>query len=177
MSVWDGVEYNQISEDWRHRDNLTWQIPSVIVVIGGALIAAAFTLNIEPCIRPVLLGFALLLSLCLTIALGQNLELQNLNGKQLKNLSKKIGKETQRVNFAMIGSYLLFILCILISGFLTSILFYFLPDCLASLLWLYRHYFLTGIIIMIILGSIQVAFCFRYRKLCPTIQNREKNKD
>jgi hypothetical protein len=90
MTNCEEVEYEQISEDWRHRDNLTWQIPSVIVVIGGALIAAAFTLNIKPFIRPVLLGFAILLSLCLTIALGQNLVLQKLNGKQLEELSGKL---------------------------------------------------------------------------------------
>jgi len=41
-------EYNQISEDWRHRDKLTWQLPSVVIVIGSALTAAAFTLNIDP---------------------------------------------------------------------------------------------------------------------------------
>lgn len=68
MFIWDEVEYNQISEDWRHRDNLTWQIPSVIVAIGGALIAAAFTLNKKPCIRPLLLGFGAFLSLCLIFA-------------------------------------------------------------------------------------------------------------
>ena len=49
MTNCEKVEYEQISEDWRHRDNFTWQIPSVIVVIGGALIAAALTLDIKPC--------------------------------------------------------------------------------------------------------------------------------
>ena len=48
MSVRGEVEYSQISQDWRHRDNLTWQIPSIIVVIGGALITAAFALKIDP---------------------------------------------------------------------------------------------------------------------------------
>ncbi len=24
MDNWEGIEYNQISEDWRHRDTLTW---------------------------------------------------------------------------------------------------------------------------------------------------------
>ncbi len=88
MTNWDEVEYNQISEDWRHRDNLTWQIPSVIVVIGGALIAAAFTLNIEPCIRPVLLGFGAFLSLCLTFALKENLWYQMGSGEALIKIVK-----------------------------------------------------------------------------------------
>ncbi len=47
MSVQDNLEYNQISADWRHRNNLTWQIPSVVVVIGGALITTAFALDIK----------------------------------------------------------------------------------------------------------------------------------
>jgi hypothetical protein len=83
MSIGDEVEYNQISEDWRHRDNLTWQIPSVIVGIGGALIAAAFALDIDPQIRPILLGFGALLSLCLTFALIQNLWYQVGSGEAL----------------------------------------------------------------------------------------------
>lgn len=158
---WNEIEYKQISEDWRHRDNLTWQIPSVMVIVGGVLIATAFRLDSQ--VRFILLVLATSLSFCLTIALAQNLGLQKLSCKQLEYLSEKIGEKTQRVNFAMIGSYLLFILCILISGFLTSISFYFLPGNLASLLWLNRHYFWPGFIVMIILGSIQAAFCFRYK--------------
>ena len=76
VSIKNKVEYAQISNDWRHRDNLTWQIPSVIVAIGGALITVAFTPNIGSeytFIRPILLGFGAFLSLCLTFALIQNL--------------------------------------------------------------------------------------------------------
>lgn len=97
MTNWNEVEYQQISEDWRHRDNLTWQIPSIIVVIGGALIAAAFALNIDPhylCIvRPILLGFGASLSLCLTFALAQNLWYQVGSGEALKKIVEGKGDE------------------------------------------------------------------------------------
>ena len=71
-------EYAQISDDWRHRDNLTWQIPSVIVVIAGATLVAAFKLDIDPqyllyAVRAGLLFLALSLSSCLTYALNQNI--------------------------------------------------------------------------------------------------------
>ncbi len=81
-------EYNQISEDWRHRDKLTWQLPSVIVVIGSALMVTAFTLDIDrPCllyvIRSILLLFGGFLSLCLTFALKENLWYQIGSGEVL----------------------------------------------------------------------------------------------
>jgi len=89
MTNLEEVEYEQISEDWRHRDNLTWQIPSVIVVIGGALITAAFTLNIKPfIIRPILLGLGASLSLCLTFALKENLWYQMGSGEALIKIAK-----------------------------------------------------------------------------------------
>ena len=66
-------EYREISTDWRHRDNLTWQLPSIIIIIGGTLVAAAFLFEIDPqyliLIRSTLLLFDALLSLCLTLAL------------------------------------------------------------------------------------------------------------
>lgn len=90
MSIQDNLEYDQISADWRHRDNLTWQIPSVVVVIGGALIATAFALDIETqylcIIRPILLGFGAFLSLCLTFALIQNLCYQVCSGEALTKI-------------------------------------------------------------------------------------------
>lgn len=90
MPVSDEVEYAQISEDWRHRDNLTWQIPSVIVVVGGGLVAAAFAVDIDPqyscIIRPILLGSGTFLSLCLTFALAQNLWYQMGSAEALKRI-------------------------------------------------------------------------------------------
>ena len=96
MSVRGEVEeYNQISQDWRHRDNLTWQIPSIIVAIGGGLIAGAFGLKIDSryiCIvRPILLGFGALLAFCLTFALAQNLWYQVGSGEALIRIASGKG--------------------------------------------------------------------------------------
>ena len=101
MSKWDEVEYSQISADWRHRDNLTWQIPSVIVVVGGALVTAAFGLEIDPgweyTVRLILLAIGALFSLMLSIALGQNLRYQVGSESALEKLLSGKGKEIPRV--------------------------------------------------------------------------------
>lgn len=138
-------EYNQISEDWRHRDKLTWQLPSVIVVIGSALTAAAFTLNIDLqylyVIRPILLLFGGFLSLCLTFALKENLWYQIGSGEALIKIVQDKGDkipmdkvrriikpEDLAINESMkqlckkhrlTGSYIFYIFCI----FVTIILF------------------------------------------------------
>ncbi len=39
-------EYTEISADWRHRDNLTWQIPSLLSAIAGGLVVAAYALEL-----------------------------------------------------------------------------------------------------------------------------------
>ena len=138
-------EYNQISEDWRHRDKLTWQLPSVVVVIGSALTAAAFTLNIDLqylyVIRPILLLFGGFLSLCLTFALKENLWYQIGSGEALIKIVQDKGDkipmdkvrriikpEDLAINesmkqlckkYRLAGSYIFYIFCI----FVTIILF------------------------------------------------------
>ncbi len=138
-------EYKQISEDWRHRDKLTWQLPSVVVVIGSALTAAAFTLNTDLqylyVIRPILLLFGGFLSLCLTFALKENLWYQIGSGEALIKIVQDKGDkiptdkvrriikpEDLAINESMkqlckkhrlTGSYIFYIFCI----FVTIILF------------------------------------------------------
>ena len=151
-------EYSEISTDWRHRDNLTWQIPSILITIGGGLVAAAFLLEIDPqyliLVRSILLLFDAFLSLCLTLALVQNIIYQVgstralewiLGGKECKEKEEKILglkfrrtikprkdlelsiKEISKTLFIdLTGSTLLCILCIFITGFLFSLLFYVL---------------------------------------------------
>ena len=100
MPNWDEIEYNQISADWRHRDNLTWQIPSVIVVVGGALVTAAFGLEIDHewlcTIRIILLAFGASFSFTLSIALIQNLWYQVGSESALEKLLSGKGKEITR---------------------------------------------------------------------------------
>jgi len=154
MNNWEEVEYQQISEDWRHRDNLTWQIPSIIVVIGSALIAAAFTLNIEPFIRPILLGFGGFLSLCLTYALKENLWYQVGSGEALIKIVKgeinKIPKdEVRRIlkpedidveickkelikKHGLTGSNRLFKFCVGVTIILFVLLIWSIAECLTE---------------------------------------------
>ncbi len=123
MKDFDQIEYEQTSQDWRHRDVLTWQLPSVLVIVGGILVARAFDLSktAPPWIKNVLLGFTAFLALCLTVALLQNLNLQNKNVKNLKLLSNE---KTQRFNFRMTGSWLFFALSLLLCIFLICLFFF-----------------------------------------------------
>ncbi len=147
MPVRIEAEYNQISQDWRHRDNLTWQIPSIIVAIGGGLTAAAFGLNIAPqyiCIvRPILLGFGALLAGCLTFALAQNLWYQVGSGEALIRIASCKGSTipndklrrtlnrkdfhisrwdfVKRLSVRLAGSAVLLVLCMIITSVLVAL--------------------------------------------------------
>ena len=105
-------EYIQTSHDWRHRDVLTWQLPSILVVVGGLLVAQAFDLpeRAPQWIRIIILGFGAGLAFCLTWALLQNLDLQRKNTENLQ----KLYRQTQRFRFARIGSWLLFWLSVIV---------------------------------------------------------------
>ncbi|KKK44081.1 MAG: hypothetical protein Lokiarch_21250 [Candidatus Lokiarchaeum sp. GC14_75] len=149
-------EYSEISTDWRHRDNLTWQIPSILITIGGGLVAAAFLLEIDPqyliLVRSTLLLFDASLSFCLTHALGQNIFYQVGSSKALewiiggKECQKKkiLGVKCRRIinpkddldlsrkeickflKHELRGSTILFILCIIITVSLFCLFFYVL---------------------------------------------------
>ncbi len=107
MDGFEKIEYEQLSQDWRHRDVLTWQFPSVLILVGGVLVAQAFDLSGEhPWIRSVLLGLGAGLATCLTIALGQNLRLQQANKDAIMALLGK-DKNTTRFAFSRLGSSLL----------------------------------------------------------------------
>ena len=151
MINWHEVEYEQISSDWRHRDNLTWQIPSILVVVGGALVAGAFGLDIDPCwvkiIRPLLLLFGAFFSVTLDIALVQNLRYQIASGKALeklangegdeileagnkirrtlrpKDLKVSMGELLSRLFKGLLGSILLLLLCFFITSTLIWLFF------------------------------------------------------
>ena len=69
-------DYQQLSDDWRHRDQLTWQLPSVLVVITGALVAIVHEFQNLDQVGNYLLWGCLIFAGLLTIALGQNLYFQ-----------------------------------------------------------------------------------------------------
>lgn len=107
MDDFEKTEYEQLSQDWRHRDVLTWQFPSVLILVGGVLVAQAFGLSGEPpWIRSVPLGLGAGLATCLTIALRQNLRLQQANKDAIMALLGK-DKYTTRFAFSRLGSCLL----------------------------------------------------------------------
>ena len=47
MKDFDQIEYEQLSQDWRHRDLLTWRFPSFLILVEGILVAQAFRLSEE----------------------------------------------------------------------------------------------------------------------------------
>ncbi len=137
-------EYTEISADWRHRDNLTWQIPSLLSAIAGGLVAAAYAIQLPSpedlrYVRLVILGIAAGLSACLTFALGHNLRYQIGSGFALEQLEKEIkiprekltrairptelgataGDILRRLLFRLSGSTLLLILCVAITACVT----------------------------------------------------------
>lgn len=115
MKDFDQIEYEQLSQDWRHRDVLTWRFPSFLILVEGILVAQAFRLSAEhPWIQSVLLGLGAGLAICLTVALRQNLKLQENNADSIE---KRLGKdeETTRFAFCPLGSYLLLGFCVIVS--------------------------------------------------------------
>lgn len=45
MSFTSNDRYCEVSADWRHRDNLTWQLPTILFAITGAIFAAILKLS------------------------------------------------------------------------------------------------------------------------------------
>lgn len=83
-------ETEELLEFWRHRDRLTWQLPSVLVAIAGALTYGAFhvySLNISDTMKVAVnitaFGYAWFFSLCTIVMLAQNLYYQSLHEERL----------------------------------------------------------------------------------------------
>jgi hypothetical protein len=97
------VMYQQLSEDWRNRDRLTWQMPAYLVVIGTALLVAAFQEPLAESLRKTILVIGLLFSWILAIFLTRNIYLQALGQTLLDDiitsgkLSLKVKKCAKRV--------------------------------------------------------------------------------
>ena len=117
----DDIEYQELSADWRHRDSLTWQMPAVIVAVTGLLVSKGFELidKIDPVIVRAIFMFTTAFAVCLTIALWQNLCIQGKDSCKMKSLYRK----SERFNFHRLGSFLLLVLCILLSGSLIILSF------------------------------------------------------
>ena len=107
MNDWEKMEYEQASEDWRHRDQLTWQIPAVVIAVGGFILAEAFKVETPIWLRCALLIFASTLTFALSVALSQNLSLQ----QKGRIIIQSLYSETKRFQFGKWGSILFEILC------------------------------------------------------------------
>jgi len=113
---WKAIEYEQVSEDWRHRDVLTWQLPAVLVVVGGVLVREAFDQQTPPWIGAFMLLLAVALAWCLTMALKQNLDLQSMN----RVIAENLYPETKRFPPRKLGSRRLLKLSWVVSIFLAA---------------------------------------------------------
>ncbi len=84
-------EYRQLTEDWRNRDRMTWQMPAFLVVIGGILIVSALSqLGNDPNVKNAILLIGLLFNWVFTIFLTRNLYLQGLGQKLLDEIRDTI---------------------------------------------------------------------------------------
>lgn len=132
------TEYEQLSADWRHRDALTWRIHAVLLVIVGAVVGGGFGLlnsQVNPWVVETLFLFALAFVIMLTIALRQNLVLQDANRVNLE----RINPYTRRFGFSLRGSltlwYLFCAICVALLGLnLITVSSILCPTCKLSLL-------------------------------------------
>jgi hypothetical protein len=128
------LEYEETSEDWRHRDSLTWQMPAVLVAVGGLLVANTFNLqeSTPPLIKISILGMTMLFAAFLTVAFRQNLNLQKKNSDVINELNRR----TERYKFIRWGSGLFFWLSVAITIFLIALFIWtalsFLPIALSN---------------------------------------------
>ncbi len=130
----DNHDYEQLSDDWRHRDQLTWQLPSVLIAVSGALITIVFQFENLTEVKYYLLWGGLLFAGLLSIALGQNLYFQTVaedlmdaikNGERLRGCriprrrapGPSFGALMMR-GFVKTGSTGLFLLSAGLTGFL-----------------------------------------------------------
>jgi hypothetical protein len=90
------IDFKQYYEDWRHRDNLTWQIPAVTTVIGSGIIIGSYMATaITWCVKALAFGLGAFFSATLTVMLAQNLYYQWRDKEHLKDYENK-----QRTNAA-----------------------------------------------------------------------------
>lgn len=99
----DQCIYEQLSEDWRNRDRITWQLPSVLVVVSGVLIASVFgRFGLERDIGNWVLWLGSIFAWILAIMLARNIYLQAVGQRLLTGIQKEtylaeVRKSSKRV--------------------------------------------------------------------------------
>jgi hypothetical protein len=81
-------QYKQYSEDWRHYEKSIWQIPSVGVTVGAALIGGSYRLN-DTFVRGIILLIGSLFSFSLFIALVKHRYFHNRITNVLESIEQK----------------------------------------------------------------------------------------
>lgn len=74
--MFDKQRYELLFADWRHRDQLTWQLPAVVVAVSGALITVIYSFDVPEPVRTSMLGGGATFAGILAIMLGQNIYYQ-----------------------------------------------------------------------------------------------------
>lgn len=146
MPDWVEIDLKQYYEDWRHRDRLTWQIPTVVIAVGGMLIATAYGYQLEPMIRSLMFWPGAFFAGTMTTMLAQNLYYQWRDAEHISNLSPRnkpvsrpippsVGKEGDWrwkhpcgtiIGFSTLGSTLLLICCLSVFG---TLCYLFISEC------------------------------------------------
>ena len=178
--ICDQCLYEQLSEDWRHRDRITWQLPAVLVVVGGLLLGGPFGIFIvDPRVKNWLLLVGFVFACLLTIMLVRNLYLQAV-GNDLMETIRNVGtpkKSSGEVDKARrgaqripqrrtgyrfgdmlkdpkpISSVFLVGLCLFIAGLFAYLLF---DSC-----W----WFAGGSLISLVVALVLVCYSYRYQKV------------
>ena len=126
-------DLKRLSDDWRHRDQLTWQLPSVLVAVSGALVSAVFALDLAE-VKNYLLWGGVVFAGLLSTALAQNIYFQTvaedlMDARETDNRVKGHPLPRRRTNGSTsvklfgrsavkIGSSGLFLLSVILTGFL-----------------------------------------------------------
>ncbi len=83
------TQYEQLCQDWRHYDNIIWQLPT----ISGALVSIIITLSFQYIrdwpVRCLILGVGGFLLLSLTIALFKHRFFQNTRTKKIYEIENR----------------------------------------------------------------------------------------
>lgn len=80
--------YKQLSEDWRMRDRMTWQMPSYLVIIGGILLISLYSsqLGITGDVKCIILWIGLSFVWLIQFFLIRNIYLQAIAMKLLEKI-------------------------------------------------------------------------------------------
>ena len=161
--------YEQLSEDWRNRDRMTWQIPAVLIIVGGIFVVSVFgeqfNLEEEKWIAVGLLASGLFFVWVLTVFLTRNAYFQAVGDDLMERIkngdeeqlckarsgARRLPKRLENYSFrsafrdscVKLSSLLLILLCVGIGIFFTLLLLQILEKCVWWVVGGGLFYFLT----------------------------------